>query len=111
MTDVKAKNTISIVFGVLLSCLTLLSAWQLMVITEQNKQIKSQNEKFEALPEKYVRLERYVADMRDIKQNMSEIRDNIRTDLNAVSTDIKELTKSLNLQFNVNRKNTAIHRE
>lgn len=121
MTEAKAKSTITIVFGILLTCLTLLNGWQMFVIggqnrqiAEQNKQIAKQNEKFDgqirlqnqkfdALPEKYVRLERYASDTQNIKATINQVRDSLGLDIRSLSIDIKDLGKKIDIQFSLDR--------
>ena len=111
MAEVKAKNTITLVMGILLTCLTLLNAWQMVAISEQNKQIAEQNKqiqlqniKFDNLPEKYVRFERYTSDTRDIKATVCQLRDSLQLDMRSLSIDIKDLSKKMDLQFSIDRK-------
>lgn len=104
MSEVKLNNTLSIIFGILLTCLGVVSGWQMTVITEQNRQIKVQNEKFDNLPEKYVRLERYAADIKDVKSSMCQIRDSLQLDIRALSADIKELGNKIVLRNSFDRR-------
>ena len=79
----KTSLILSIIFSILLAFLTIISGWQMNLISKQNEKIEMQNERLTDLPEKYVRLERYICDLNSLKDAIKDLGDKIDRSITA----------------------------